>query len=487
MTVTPAVVGSASYTLNCTGPGGSASATAVLDATATAVTVTSATCGAEFFGQDLFCRIVGTNLPDTTSVTATNCTPSVMTPVPGGTSSRREFTCKAGGGYSISISVPGMASGTPINVTFDRFVRWGAPNIAVPTVVPAATSCSVTVGQQPQDYTPVGSFKVYAGDCIASLTLTGNEWTAILNSGGEFNQMSFARQFSQQFRDEYDFLIIVLDHTDQPPGIGYAGRYETLLTRQPLRLRRQLGVMTLPQFKSSFGFLNPVQSGPMLHELMHEWANYNALPTAESGHWGFASVGGQLGGFNGDAGVQDLGGGQWSARGPAKTCLPGATDADRATYCAPRNSFGANANGGNGIAYAPLELYLMGLKPASAVAPIQVANGAAWVPGYVGQRFTAASWSVYSANDIAVRMGVNAPMYGAEQRHFRIATLVLTPNATLDIDTLTQLNGTLAEFSQDRAPTYGAVGNIYINVHNFYTATEGLATIRAGNLLGMRR
>ena len=39
--------------------------------------------------------------------------------------------------------------------------------------------------------------------------------------------------------------------------------------------------------------------GPMLHEMMHNWAN-NSLPTTMGGHWGFLGGNnkGQLGGFD---------------------------------------------------------------------------------------------------------------------------------------------------------------------------------------------
>lgn len=453
----------------------------------TTTSVRSATCGSEFAGMEFFCRVVGNNLPTTTTVSATHCQTGMMMSLPGGSTNRREFSCAASGGGKVTVSVPGLAPGTPIPVVMDRFVRWGAPRLFVPSSAPAPTSCAIPDGLSAQDFTQVGSYKVYAGECIASLTLNASAWNAVVSSGGNVDQLSFARQFSQWFRDEYDFLLILLDHTDVPPGFGYFGQYQTLATRRPLRSRRQLGTLLLPFVKSALGYPNPIQGGPMLHELLHEWANYDALPTAEAGHWGFASVGGQLGGFEADAGLHDLGGGQWSANGPARTCLPGATSSDRATYCAPRASFGTFANGGNSIAYSALELYLMGLEPASAVPAIKVADSAAWVPGYEGQRFTASSWSIYTVNDIAARLGVSAPTYGRDQRDYRVATLVLTPNATLDTSTLEVLNNTLTEFSRAGLPGYGSVGDIYLSLHNFHTATDGKATMRAGNLLGMRR
>jgi hypothetical protein len=167
-----------------------------------------------------------------------------------------------------------------------------------------------------QDFTQVGSYKVYAGECIASLTLNASAWNAVVSSGGNVDQLSFARQFSQWFRDEYDFLLILLDHTDVPPGFGYFGQYQTLATRRPLRSVAN-SALASPFVKSALGYRIPSRAVRCCTTL-HEWANYDALPTAEAGHWAFIR-GRQLGASK-PTPACDLGGGQWSANGPARTC-----------------------------------------------------------------------------------------------------------------------------------------------------------------------
>lgn len=59
----------------------------------TAPIVSAASCTAPIVGQAMTCTVVGTNLPTTISFTASNCSPSPMTVVAGGTGVQRQFTC----------------------------------------------------------------------------------------------------------------------------------------------------------------------------------------------------------------------------------------------------------------------------------------------------------------------------------------------------------------------------------------------------------
>lgn len=75
----------------------------------TAPTVSSATCTAPIVGQDMTCTVTGTNLPATSNFTASNCSPSPMTAVAGGTGNQRQFTCTpvtAGLLVQVSYTVP---------------------------------------------------------------------------------------------------------------------------------------------------------------------------------------------------------------------------------------------------------------------------------------------------------------------------------------------------------------------------------------------
>lgn len=111
---------------------------------------------------------------------------------------------------------------------------------------------------------------------------------------------------------------------------------------------------------------------------------------------------------------------------------------------------------------------------------MQVAQNANWVDPSQGI-FSATGMQTISVSSILTANPTPIPANASGQKHFKIATVVLTPKASLDAATLTELNQTLPGFSADGVPPYG-LSNGSVFVHNFYTATKGLATIRAGGL-----
>jgi alpha-tubulin suppressor-like RCC1 family protein len=99
-----------------------------------AVTISSASCTSPVVGQQMECTVVGTNLPATTSFSATNCAPSPMTVLIGGSLDQRKFACTpvtAGVSVEVSYVVPGAAGPLP----------------AVPTRVATDLSPGSTVGR----------------------------------------------------------------------------------------------------------------------------------------------------------------------------------------------------------------------------------------------------------------------------------------------------------------------------------------------------
>lgn len=242
--------------------------------------------------------------------------------------------------------------------------------------------------------------------------------------------------------------------------------------------------MVLPNITSPQGFLNPIKGGPVLHEFMHEWANLGLIPSvADSAHWGFSSAGGQLGGFQ-DGTLTLLNTNQWQAKGPGANCTPVAASAGPFPFnCSSTfypGTFGTFANRGNSVSYSLLELFAMGLIPNTSVPDIRVALGASWQDPSNGI-FSATGWQTVSAASILAANPTRIPADASGQKHFKVATIVLTPKASLDAASLTELNETLTGFSADGVPPYG-LSNGSVFVHNFYTATKGLATMRAGGL-----
>lgn len=174
------------------------------------------------------------------------------------------------------------------------------------------------------------------------------------------------------YREEYDFVFLVTAHeldnvrvagTMSPvnqranPGAGIlleldGGGYKTN--------GRTKGVIGIPYRKNYYP--------PFSHEVGHFWAAYlddsfgfgTGLNEKWESHWGYSSVNGQLGGFDGTT---------LRCESPAGAvppdCIP--LPSGRTRYLV--QAFGPNANGFKSLPFAPLELYLMGLLPRDQVPP----------------------------------------------------------------------------------------------------------------------
>lgn len=380
--------------------------------------------------------------------------------------------CGGGGAPS---SDGGSAGGT----SADQFAGWGT---ARPTLDarpnPVSTTCGGAISSpQSPTFQAVGDFKVYQGDCVASLTLSAEELRRIVEGDGFFDPKPFAKRFSTTFLDAFDFLLVVIDHPGAPPTFLYSGNYVSLNTRVPQRIRRLLGVVVLPFAVDPNGSLNAIAGGPLLHELMHEWANNGILPNpTDPAHWGFSSAGGQLGGWHAPSGVERLPDNTFRAKGPPSLCLTAPTD----PACQPRSTFGTFANGGNSVPYSKLELFLLGFVQPSDLAPVEVALDAAWKNRIAGE-FTATKWSTLSAQDLLSNLGARAPNFTKPQTFFRVATLVLTQKVSLDANTVDSLNWSLSGFASQAVPSFTRHG-ADLALHSFTSATNGGALMRVGGL-----
>ena len=278
----------------------------------------------------------------------------------------------------------------------------------------------------------------------------------------------YATDFYHWFEDEFDYLMFLSlgDASENVDAFGYYGIYLSVMNDTK-------GIGSSEFFNSSYGsagrlrgaihfpYQHALRSGPALHELLHAWANFT-VPTAVGAHWGFSSADGQLGGFNIDN-LVDLGGDRWTA-----------------------GDFGTFANGGNGVPYSPIELYLAGLIPREDVPDLWVAENGEWlvendrlVRTEGGDPiFTAPDARTYNMADIVAEHGEREPAM-VERPHQR-AAVVLLVNETLPSEEDLQ---TLSE----HATWLGMQGDDGSRLYNYYEATGGRATLSLDGLSTFRK
>jgi hypothetical protein len=285
---------------------------------------------------------------------------------------------------------------------------------------------------------------------------TPQAWTCN-GSGSGAQARLWAREIYRQFRDSFDFLVL-LSATGLTCRAGIAGEHVAAkndvtgiglgvfdATSDFGSAGRLRGVVWMPGIDS-------LLNGPALHEFAHNWAQF--IHTSGFGpHWGFAS-GGQLGGFD-RATFRDLGNGRYQASSGT------------------RSVFFENANGGNSIPYGDLELYLMGMRPAAGTGDFITATGAAWVDINQGI-FSATAIQRRTIDELVAQRGPRSPAYPASPRTFRVLTVVITANELTDaqfnsVDTSVDLFGRPASDGDARR-------------FNFWEATGGEGRLQMENV-----
>ncbi|HVU25758.1 MAG TPA: hypothetical protein VHE13_16630 [Opitutus sp.] len=324
-------------------------------------------------------------------------------------------------------------------------------------------------------------FDPHPGAYDAPVTLTGGDYTlTVLGSGRVANivvaasicdplatatntgfQQSSAitNRLFQQFRDSFDTIILVSDQDSLPAQAYYYGISTTV--------RNDVGGIGLSIYDSGASYgasgklaqvlhlatKSGLPGGPSLHELLHRWANYLDSVPDSSAHWGFAGVGGQLGGWAPGT-LVSLGNGRYSATNGR----PGST------------GFGTYANGGNGLPYAPLELYVMGLVPITEVPAVDIAVGASFNDD---DTFNATAITTVTPDQIVALDGARSPGYTTSPKQFRVLYAVVT-KAPLT-------NARFASYDAD-VERFSLVGDEGTTLYNFWEATGGRATVDMGNL-----
>jgi len=300
---------------------------------------------------------------------------------------------------------------------------------------------------------------------------------------GIFSNVDSVKIFSdiiyQRFKDNFDFIFIITNNathpSNQPYGVNFGVSNSVKGTGAAI-FKNGWG-STSAKLKS-FMFLpfkDAISYGPTLHEICHNWANYipkgifktidgnqASLPEIDAldGHWGVASTNGQLGGFD-LATLQTL------------TDAPNHYHAQTGT----NPSFGLFANGGNSLAYSPLELYMMGLVAKSEVPDITVFSGLTVDANdfFNKGNFFATSKKTLSLDQIITQSGIGerVPDYQSSQKEFRAIVAVVSP-AALTTAEWTSYEKSITDFFKK--------SNDETSLFNFYEATKGRGWIKADQL-----
>ena len=289
----------------------------------------------------------------------------------------------------------------------------------------------------------------------------------------EFEAILASRAFYRVYEDEFDFILVVYNLTEQEfrrKGVDYLGKsavvsnYSYGIGKSRFAYGTHYGSPSRLKTVIQFSARDTLLRGPSLHELMHTWAMDGVIPTVVPGHWGFSSAHGQLGGFN-KAELKDLGNGLYSA-----------------------GRFGLNANSGNTIPYSPIELYLAGWIPSSEVPDLLVAKNPSWVQENDeimkdedgSLIFEAEGFETWSIDRIIEKIGERVPSHDMARKKFQAAVILLEDEAHRASASHIQSVRRQIELFSDRRDLRNE--DTTTRLVNFWTATGGRASMTMDGL-----
>lgn len=323
--------------------------------------------------------------------------------------------------------------------------------------------------------------------------------------------IKICREFYRHYEDVFDALVLISHKpwlSKEPSQLGVGRMGEMVVVRNSIsgtgtsmrdfaiELGSEHQLKGIIHLESEGG----IMGGSMLHEFMHLWMfDPEVIPTRSSGHWGFSSVGGLLGGFQREE-LKSIGDGKYVAGdfSPQRASKP--------------------------VLYSELEMYLAGWIPPSEVPDVWVAEDGAFSLRELTEEtlaecmitsgpyqgtldgdciietdsdgnpiFTATKSSTWSIEQIVEKLGPRVPSHEHSQKEFRVAFIYLA-NGT---EAVTESRFDLTEFwiehftSKEPTPRWLNVededSSEKISFYNFWEATRGNATMEAGDLQSFRR
>jgi len=317
-------------------------------------------------------------------------------------------------------------------------------------------------------------YELHSNNRVSSLLMTESEYINWVSNDGFSDdgiRLPLINDVYNKFSDKYDFIFFVLNEPSIPSSLFYYGKL--------------IGVSNNVQgigsnsydYTSDYGSsgklkavmqltgLEYLKYGPALHELAHQWANY-ALPTHSVdnvgsnltsypywGHWGYTggSTKGQLGGFKQSSLIEN-GDNSYTV-----------------------DSFGPFANGGNGIPFNELELYLMGMLPISSVTPFDMFTDITSLAVdnlTYDFTFTATTRTTYTPESLESLLGARVPSIDNSQKDFKLLIVVITDSPLSD-DEWNRVDATAEWFSKKEDDG--------TSLYNFWEATNGVGSITIEN------
>ncbi|GHV09731.1 hypothetical protein FACS1894162_0960 [Bacteroidia bacterium] len=318
---------------------------------------------------------------------------------------------------------------------------------------------------------------------LVKAQVSPTQWARLMSSanyGAELQTIS--KSVYTKFHDDFDFLFFVLDTVQESSIINALGFYgvnhrisNNIAGIGSAIFNGTAAWGSAGKLKSAMYFpcYNAIAQGPTLHELCHNWAAF-IVPTFApdntdySGHWGVSNAGGQLGGFNYVRTVETNSGGV-----AGKTKYQASMKSDFST------GFGTNANGGNGVKYSDIELYLMGMKSAQELRDagfhLDIYSGNSYDSSFSDGYFYSTNKTVYTVDDLIASQGARVPDAATSQKHFKVLTVVLTGGTTHHYaDIAKAVKWVAGGMSDNSYPGW--------TIYNFTQATNGVGTLEVAGI-----
>lgn len=354
-------------------------------------------------------------------------------------------------------------SGSVINTVSGNEIKVTVPDDATTGPITVASNGEKDVF--PHDFIvttePVPSthtFTVHENGRISSLLLTQSEFDKL--NQGKMTAQEYQEVFKDiytKFNDNFDFIFLIHNNGAKPHNMSYGStlnisNHVSGIGTEIFDRSKDFG--SEGKLKAIFHFptLNGLRNGPVLHEIMHHWANY-AFPTEDfdiaarqsisaGPHWGFSGCGGMLGGF-------------------IQSTLQTNVDGDSNKYYLKTSPI---------TTYSNFEMYLMGLIPPQELTPFDVFTDiVSWDPPLLVAR----TRRRYDRATIEEELGVRSPDNTSSQKQFQALVVVATPVplTSYEWESMDLQAETLSKNSDDNGPGI-----------NFWEATTGLAEIELGGL-----